>query len=187
MSDTDYSLGTGDSYDLLEGYGVILKRLTEDKIELVRSWRNDPKVSQFMEYRKYITSEEQLKWFHRINNSNNFYYLIVVDNTEIGLINIRDINYSEGFGEPGIFIWDDRFLNSDISFRSAFVLTDFAFNDLKLSKMIVHVLSDNIRAIKYNKAYGYRLSPNQEKQYSQEYTLEKDRYLKCKDKIIKYL
>ena len=38
-----------------EKYGITLKRLTVDKIELVRNWRNDPKISQYMEFRDYIT------------------------------------------------------------------------------------------------------------------------------------
>ena len=29
-------------------YGVCLNRLTETDIELVRNWRNDPKISQYM-------------------------------------------------------------------------------------------------------------------------------------------
>lgn len=31
----------------LEGWGVKLTRLTEDKIELVRTWRNKPEVQQY--------------------------------------------------------------------------------------------------------------------------------------------
>ncbi len=40
---------------ILENYGVRLKRLTHDKIELLRQWRNDPKIQQYMFYREYIT------------------------------------------------------------------------------------------------------------------------------------
>ena len=174
-------------YNTLEGYGILLKRLTEDKIELVRRWRNDPKIFQYMEYRKTISAEEQLEWFRKINNDNNYYFLIVVEDVEVGLINIRDIDYELKSGEPGIFIWDDYFLNSDISFRSAFVLTDFAFDVLSLKKMVIHILSDNKRAIQYNKMYGYKLSDNQEGIYNQEYTLEKKYYQECRNKIMKYL
>ncbi len=40
---------------ILENYGVRLKQLTHDKIELLRQWRNDPKIQQYMFYREYIT------------------------------------------------------------------------------------------------------------------------------------
>ena len=46
---------------VIEGYGVKLKRLTHDKIELLRQWRNDPKIQQYMIYREEITPEMQEK------------------------------------------------------------------------------------------------------------------------------
>lgn len=174
-------------YNNICAYNVSLVRLTEDKIEMVRQKRNDPKISQYMEYREYITPEMQTAWFNRINNDNNFYFIINYDNKEIGLINIRDIDYNEKCGEPGIFIWDDEYLNSDVSFRAVCALSDFGFETLKLSKFVIHVLSDNKRAIKFNKAFGYKQANGQENIYNQQYTLEKEQYLLNKNRITKYL
>ena len=116
----------------ISNYGVTLRRLTEDKIEMIRNWRNDPKIAQYMEYKEYISPEMQKKWFDKINNDNNYYFLIVVDNKEIGLINIRDIDYEKREGEGRIYIYDDEYLNSDISFRSVLLLFDFGFEKLGL-------------------------------------------------------
>lgn len=174
-------------FNIISGYGIFLRRLTEDKIELVRKWRNDPKISQYMEYRKIISAAEQLQWFHRINNEGNYYYLIIVDNNEIGLIDIRDIDYEKKVGEPGIFIWDDNYLNSDISFRACLLMIDFAFDTLKLQNMIIHVLSDNKKAIQFNKFLGYKLIDNQEGIYNQEYHLSVGDYKKRKCIIARYL
>lgn len=168
-------------------FDIILRRLTEDKIELLRHWRNHPKIQQFMEYREEITPAQQKAWFERINNDRNFYFLIEEDGKEIGCINIRDIDYERGEGEPGVFIWDDDCLNGTTSFKAAIALSDFAFETLKLNKMIIHVLSDNKRAISFNKSFGYVLSPSQEEVYNKEYTLTKDRYEIFKSRIIKYL
>lgn len=174
-------------YNILSGYGVSLKRLTENKIELVRRWRNDPKVSQYMEYREIITPEAQRKWFYNIDNNFNYYFLIMVGDEEIGLINVRDINYKDGTGEPGIFIWDDKYLNSTYSFNAALCLHDFCFFELRLNLLIIHVLNDNKRAIKYNRMLGYILAPDQECIYNQKYTMTLQRYIECRDKLIKYL
>lgn len=171
----------------LEKYGIKLNRLTHDKIELVRRWRNDPKISKFMEFRDEITSEMQERWFSKIDNDNNFYFLIEIDKKEIGLINVKDVDYERGIGEPGIFIWDDKYLNSDISFRAALCLTDFCFEALKLNILIIHVLSDNKRAIEYNEAYGYVRSSGQESEYNQEYTLVYERYVTKRNRILKFI
>ena len=98
----------------ITNYGVTLSRLTEDKIELVRNWRNDPKIAQYMEFKEHITPEMQLNWFKKINNENNYFFIIEFEGKEIGLINVKDIHYSEKVGEGGIFIYDDNYLNSDI-------------------------------------------------------------------------
>ena len=47
-------------------YDIILERLTLDKIELVRNWRNDPKISQYMDFKEYISPEMQLNWFIKL-------------------------------------------------------------------------------------------------------------------------
>lgn len=175
------------NYDLIEKYGVRLKLLTHDKIELVRRWRNDPKISQFMEYRDEITPEMQEAWFQRINNDNNYYHIIEIDGKEIGLIDIRDIDYERGEGEPGIFVWDDDYLNSPEIFNASFAHLDFAFEELGLKRLVIHVLKDNPRAIRYNKAIGYKISPNQDDFYNQEYTLNYENYKPKRDKLLKYL
>lgn len=171
----------------IEEYGIILKRLTEDKIELLRQWRNNPKIQQYMEYREFITPEMQKVWFNKINNANNHYFIIEVEGKEIGCINVRDVDFDKGEGEPGIFIWDDDYINSLYSFKSCIILTDFCFYDLGLKRLIIHVLKDNKRAKEFNKAFGYILSPNQENIHNQEYTLSPDNYEIKKNRIIKYL
>lgn len=158
----------------ITGYGVTLRRLTEDKIEMVRNWRNDPIIQQYMEFREYITSEMQKRWFERINNENNYYFIIVYEGKEIGLINIRDIDYEAKDGESGIFIYDVEYLNSDVPLRALFCMNDFVWETLKLERMHCHVLRDNKKAIIMNKALGYRLGNSQDDVENQLYILTRE-------------
>lgn len=171
----------------LSNYGVTLKRLTEDKIELVRSWRNDPKISQYMEYKEHITAEMQANWFKKIDNENNHYFIIEHEDKDVGLINIRDVDFVKQEGEGGIFIYDDELLNSTVSFQAVLVLLDFGFQDLELKQMVAHILKDNKRAIQYNRALGFKMEPNQEEIYNQRYTLNREDYAKRKKNILKLL
>ena len=63
----------------LTDYGVKLVQLTEDKIELVRQWRNSDKIKKYMEYRDYISPEMQQKWFNKISNTTNDFFFIIID------------------------------------------------------------------------------------------------------------
>ena len=143
---------------VLEGYGVTLRRLTHDKIETVRQWRNDPKIQQHMFYREYITPEMQERWFAKLDKKCNFYFIIEYNGKEIGLINIKDINWETKIGEPGIFIYEDEYLNGDAAIRASFVMTDFGFYTLGLELLKGHILPNNKRAVRFNKAIGYSIS-----------------------------
>lgn len=71
------------------GNDIILHRLTEDKIELVRYWRNYPKIQQYMDYCEHITAEQQKRWFASINNDKNYYFIVEMNGREIGFVNIN--------------------------------------------------------------------------------------------------
>lgn len=168
----------------LEKYGIVLNRLTHDKIEMVRNWRNDPKIAKYMEYKDFITPEMQEKWFQKIDNDNNFYFIIEYGGKEIGLINVKNIDYNQKTGEGGIFIYDDEYLNTTIPFQISLCLSDFYFEILNLDKLICHILKDNKRAIKFNKMLGFKICENQENINHQKYILYPEIYYKCRDRIL---
>ena len=167
----------------ITNYGITLSRLTEDKIELVRNWRNDPKIAQYMEFEEYITPEMQLTWFNKINNDKNYYFIIEYNKHEVGLINVKDIDSEIYQGEAGIFIYDDDCLNSTVSFQATLCLYDFCFETLKLKQLTAHILNDNKRAIKFNKMIGFKILQNQELIKNQSYILTFKDYIKNRNEI----
>ena len=173
--------------ETFQKYGVTLKRLDLNKIELVRNWRNDPKISQYMDFKDYITPEMQFNWFNKINNDNNYYFIVIYNNEEIGLVNIKDIDYTNKCGEPGIFIYEDHYLNTDIGFRCALANTDFAFEYLNLDYLFGHIMANNKRALRFNKAFGYMMDADQKEKEKQRHTLTKERYFEYRDKLIRLL
>lgn len=134
-------------------YGITLSRITEDDIELVRNWRNDPIVTRNMIYRDYITKEQQKEWFRSINNNNNSYYLIIYKNEKIGLINNKNIVTKDKSSEAGIFIWNDTFDFAPL--LASVVLCEIGFYILKGGDSYAKVLRTNTRAIDYNTIIGY--------------------------------
>lgn len=177
----------------IKKYGVILQPLTHDKIEIVRNWRNHPKIQQFMSYREEITPEMQEKWFKRINNNSNYFFIIEYNGEDVGLINIRDIDTSRTYGESGIFIWDDEVLGQGIALRAGLCIYDFAFNDLNLQFLVAHIFNTNPASIRYHSKFGFVLDSNEETNptmpINQLYLLTAESYksqsLEIKDKINK--
>ncbi len=157
---------------ILEQYGVRLLRVQESDIERIRTWRNDPAVANFMEYREHISADAQKEWFRSINNKNNYYFIIEYENKQVGLINSKNFDPSTEFGEGGIFISDPDYINSFAAVFASLCLLNFMFLKLSVSEISrVRVLKTNERAIQYNKLLGYKLTPGQENVENQLYEL----------------
>lgn len=172
----------------IEGYEVRLVPMTEEKIEKIRQWRNDSKISRYMEHQAYITPEMQQKWFESVCTPNSYYSIIEYEGKEIGLVNVKDIDYNEMTAEGGLFIYNDFYLNSDVSFRVALCHNDFLFDSVKLRKVYIHILKNNKRAIEYNKIFGYILLDDQEDVENQGYVLNsKEIYYKQRKLILKLI
>ena len=167
-------------------YGVTLKRITEEDIELLRYWRNQQSVKMYMDYRENITPEMQKKWFASVNNKFNYYFIIEFEGKKVGLINAKNFSYNDGFGEGGIFIWDQYYINSFAAVFSTLCVLNFVFFKVKLCKLSrARILRDNDRAIHYNQVIGYKLLAGQEDVVNQLYELSMDDYIKNAAKLNK--
>lgn len=169
---------------IIEQYGIKLIRVTQNDIELIRYWRNHPRIKKTMHYRKHISQSMQVNWFYSINNSLNYYFMIEYNNKFIGVINCKKININDGYGEGGIFIWDNDLDNEYIPVFASLSLLNFVFFVVKIyNKSFIQVLNSNFKAISFNKSLGYILVPGQDKNVNPYYVLTKEDYLKKAKKV----
>lgn len=176
----------------INDYGVKLVQLTEDKIELVRKWRNSDKIRNYMEYRDHITPEMQKKWFDKISSTtNDFFFLITIEDKEVGLVNIKNVDWYQRVGEWGVFLWDDSYLYIGCSYRAALCLYDFVFKVLHLDRLVAHIINSNKRSIIYHKRLGYTLINDEEIESGQEvnqlYVLTNESYNKHKSDVMELI
>ncbi|MBC8321077.1 MAG: GNAT family N-acetyltransferase [Bacteroidetes bacterium] len=156
---------------------IVFRRLVHEDIELVRNWRNSSQVSQFMEYRDYITPEMQEKWFKSVNNNHNLYFVIEYKNEKIGLINGKYIDWEKRSMETGIFIWDKKYLNTHIPLLAVLIFGELGIMTFGLTAY-AHILKTNHRAKRYNRLLGFRLCEGQEDVENQLYVMTKESYFK---------
>ncbi len=159
-------------------YGVTLRRLSEEDIELVRKWRNSPEINQFMEYREFITHEMQKEWFKSVNNLDNFYYILEYNNEKIGLINNKNSDWEAGTSESGFFIWDEKYLNTTVPIFASLLLIELGFYALNGKKNFIRIMKGNNRAQDFSVSLGYTLCENQENTENQLYVLTKENFEK---------
>ena len=80
-----------------ERYGVQLRRLQADELELVRQWRNDPKIASQMLDQTFITPQMQQAWFERLQSSDRAcYYVAWFRQQPIGVASLTAIDWQSG-------------------------------------------------------------------------------------------
>jgi RimJ/RimL family protein N-acetyltransferase len=109
----------------------------------------------------------------------------VYKNENVGLVNIKDIDYANKCGEPGKFIYEDKYLNTGLGILMALCHIDFAFECLKLEYLYSHIMANNKRAIRFNKALGFLIYEGQDGIEKQRYSLTKERYLEHRKKLLR--
>jgi RimJ/RimL family protein N-acetyltransferase len=140
----------------LEKYGVCLRQIGPKDLEMVRQWRNSSEISQYMAYRENITPEMQQKWYEGVCQRGDLYFVINIEGIDIGVINLKDIDFIKSESESGIFIADKSFQNSYTAYCASLCMGDFCAEILRLQHGKIHVLDTNRRAIRYNLSLGYK-------------------------------
>lgn len=152
---------------VLHGYGMTLEPVREAHLELLRRWRNDPVINQFMLTKQEITSAQQIAWFKRLANiDSQQHFVICYKNTPIGAANIKEqqnlpiMNLSQREKlrlEPGLYLGEEKFRNNVLAFVPSLLLMDYCFEQLMVQKLYATVHEDNQAALTYNQKLGYRI------------------------------
>ncbi len=164
-------------------YGLRLQRLNRDHIEMVRVWRNSEYVKSFMFFKEHITIEMQKRWFESISEDRDYYFIIYEDEYPVGLTEIKNIKNSTG--NLGIFIADEETLKNSpmLSYRAIFSIIDFAFDELKLETLEATITTDNLRAVRFNESFGFKIIDKDKSLY----LLTKESYRRESKKIKRFL
>ena len=169
--------------------GLIVERLKERDIELVRQWRNSDNVRKNMIYQKIITPEEQVEWFHSINNFNNFYFIVEYKGRKVGLVNIKDIDWDARSGEAGVFMMERDLSAALIPMAGALSMSELVVDVFGFKRLYAKVRKDNKTMQKLNGMFGYKKmedEANKDKEYDMFY-ITPDTYNKYSRKWIKLI
>ena len=134
--------------------GVTLKRLEEKDLEMLRTWRNDPKIRRVMFFQEDITRDMQLKWFTSLSEL-DYYFVIETDKKPVGLIHLNIDEKDRDSAFAGLFIHDDSYWGTQVPVYSSLALLNFAFEELDLKQVLAKVRKDNSAAIRYNQSLGF--------------------------------
>ena len=171
---------------IIRNFGITLSQLTLEDIELVRYWRNSKEISCVMEYQKFITEEEQKKWYNSLNPLSDFYFLINYKGVKVGLIHTSHINWKNKTADAGLFIWDKDYLGTHIPVLASLAMLECFFENFGLQNYFAKVSRENSVAVRYNLTLGFCLREKSNDSSFDIYVLEKENYLKASEKLKRF-
>lgn len=141
---------------LLRGATVWLRAL--EKTDVVDAELDDRDLGHFGGFRMPFGPESQERWFgHLIAGLGESVFQFVIcplgERRQIGGIGLRDIDRVNGSAEASIFITSHDDWGKGLGTDAMNALLDFAFGELRLHRVFLHVFDYNPRAVRsYEKA-----------------------------------
>ena len=164
-------------------YGITLKSLGPADLEMVRDWRNAEHVRPYMQYQKYITPQMQQAWFERLDPDVNLYFIIQQDEKQVGVVNLKDIDYDLRTAEAGIFIGRQDYLNSMLPVLATISIMEFAFDVLELVTLKAKIGQQNNKVILFNESIGYRKNRQQDEGEFHYYTVNQADFISATKRL----
>lgn len=139
------------------GENVYLRPITIEDTDFVLEWRNSKKVVDNFIYRKEITREEHIKWIENKVNKGLVHQFIVCEldsDTPVGVVYLQNFEEENRKAESGIFLGD--IYGKGLGTQAYKLLTDYAFKNLGMHKVVAKVLAKNTASVRMNEKAGYK-------------------------------
>ena len=132
----------------LEGQNIYLREMTDADENLIVKWRNTDFVRRNFIYRKPFTVEGHRSWVKNMIKTGKVVQFIICtkENRPIGSVYLRDIDKEHRKAEYGIFIGEEDALGQGYGTHAAKLILAYAFEELKLHKVMLRLLAGNDRA-----------------------------------------
>jgi len=131
---------------------IPFQNLTLKEKEMVLSWRNDDLVRKWMFNQEYITLDKHLDYIESLaSRIDRLYFLAKIQDEYFGVVDLTNIMTCDR-AELGIYVKPNTHGNGKVLMHK---IIQFAFQDLKINKLLANVYKSNKNAIKLYKKFNF--------------------------------
>ena len=146
----------------IEGKNIYLRKLTlKDVTSKYLSWLNDSRVNKYLESRFVKHTLNSLKKYIQSHNQpgsgSKMLGIFLSDGTHIGNVKIGEINRYHHHANIGIMIGETQHWGKGYATEASILATNYAFNELKLHKLVAGASIQNVGSFKSFKKAGFSL------------------------------
>jgi len=134
---------------------IKLRKINANDLEMIMKWRMSPDVTKYMYSEPVLDMQKQTQWFNKIELSeSDKYWIIVIDDTPIGVLNLTNIDYKNKRSDWAYYIGDTSFRGRGIARSLECNIYDYVFYELELNKLCCEVFTFNEKVISMHEKYG---------------------------------
>jgi RimJ/RimL family protein N-acetyltransferase len=144
---------------MIAGEHVILRAFEREDIERCYRWMNDPNIVRTLKSRYPIAFTNEAEWLEGAmsasQNERHFAIERKDDRSHIGNASIHDIDWVSRSGWFGLFIGEPTAWNRGFGKDAIATLVRFAFDEMNLVKLRIHVFDYNEKAKHVLQGHGF--------------------------------
>ena len=144
---------------MLEGKKVRLRAIERGDLPRFVQWLNDREILYFLARYMPLSNTEEERWFeqHLKDEKSRVFAIETRGGVHIGNVALDKIDWKNGHAELGIFIGEKQVWGQGYGTDAVLTLLDFAFNEMNLHRIALHVMAFNQRAIRCYEKCGFVL------------------------------
>lgn len=121
-----------------------------------KEWLSDPEIKKLANAHD-VTDEQRNIWFKTLSQRDDYYIKgVSVSGIPVGAVGIKHIDKDKVTGECWGYIGEKRYWGKGIGKEMMRKILELAHSSLKLKKIYLRVLNDNIRAISLYDKIGFK-------------------------------
>ena len=144
---------------MLKSKRIILESLKESDLHILFKWMNDRDLRLFNSNYYPVSEEQHKNWFENLQNKKDTFFFtirLLETNELIGTCQLHSLNWIYRSAELQIRIGEKQYQNKGFGSEVLKLLLNFAFNDVNLKRISLHVFSTNSRAIHFYEKNGFK-------------------------------
>lgn len=144
---------------MLRGENVVLGPLRSEDSDKLFNWINDPDTVRYNAPYRPVSIEGHSRWFQTVGSDSSrvlFGIRTAIDDQLIGTVQLVGIHAVHRNAELIIRVGDQLNRGRRLGTEALVLALDFAWRDLNLHRVYLHVFSDNERAIKSYRRVGFQ-------------------------------
>ena len=144
---------------IAESERLLMRAMTEEDCEMVRSWRNQDRIREHYIYRELISKEEQQRYYHeRVLSGQVFHYVVCTKDpkeTPIACVIYHDYHPERSEIEGGLFIGEDSALGKGYGPEMFRMGAQYIMRHLGITRVVTRIEVGNDASIVTNLRAGF--------------------------------